>query len=466
MNRLLHKWYFPVLLKYVSFVAYGVLIVIGFMASTSDVALLRQLRNTNLGNLIVWSYWWPLIVLLAIVFGRIWCMICPVEIITSFFSRVGLRRKRPKWLLSGWAITGFYIIILFFGMQGLAIHQNPFYMSGYLLSIVVVSIAIGSVYEKNTFCRYVCPVGYLLGLYSRLAIFGWRVKNTEVCDSCKDKSCIKSSYRYNLNFKSCGVDLYPANITDNNDCILCAGCLKTCSAYQSEPSTQRPNPGLKPIGFASDLMQLKALKASEMFFVLIVSGFIISQIWSEWPVTNNYLLYLPNLIINHFSIGNSFAVGMVRSMLLFVAIPLVIWLVPYLVSKLVGSRLGINDYFFGYGIAFIPIVAAAHLGKSIIKAVSRIPYLEYAFADMAGMDTAKKIVAKEIILEQVPLWLNSLVSVLLLIVLAAGVWLSVKVVKALNKRSGGDRLNYGNYLIPAVYGAIYFVMIVAWRFFK
>ena len=75
-------------------------------------SILKKLRNTNPGNLIVRSYWWPAIILLAIFFGPIWCMICPVEVITTFFAKVGLKRKRSKWLLSGMAITIFYILII------------------------------------------------------------------------------------------------------------------------------------------------------------------------------------------------------------------------------------------------------------------------------------------------------------------------------------------------------------------
>jgi len=464
MNRLLARWYFPVSLKYISLVAYAGLIVLGFMVYTTDATIIRQLRNTNLGNLIVWSYWWPIIVVLAVVFGRIWCMVCPVEVVTAFFSKIGLRRKRPAWLLSGWGITLFYILILFLGMQGLAIHQNPFYMSVYMMSIVVASIVVGGLYERNTFCRYVCPVGYLLGLYSRLAIFGWRVKSKEVCDTCKDKSCIHRKYQYNPNYKSCGVDLYPAHVDDNNDCILCAGCLKTCGTYQSVPIPGRPNPGYRRIGFASDLMQLKLLKTSEMVFVLVVSGFIISQIWSEWNVTNNYLVYLPNLVIDYFHLGNNIMIGLVRSLVLFVAVPLVIWFLPWVALLVVGGNMKLKEYFLSYGIAFIPIIAAAHVSKSIIKSVSRIPYFEYAFTDMVGLDTARQIVAGDIVLHANPIWLNALVTLLLVIVFALGIWLSIRVVGALNRKFNNDGGSMGSYLIPLVYGGIFFVMIIAWRF--
>lgn len=462
-NLLLQKWYFPISLKYVSLVVYIVLIVTGLMAYSTDAEFLKQLRNTNLGNLIVWSYWWPAIVILAIFFGRIWCMVCPVEIITTFFAKIGLKRKRPKWLLSGWAITIFYIIILFVGIQGFAIHRNPFFMAIYLLVIVGVSIIIGSIYEKNTFCRYVCPVGYLLGLYSRLSFLGWRVKNKSICDTCKDKSCIHKKYQYSLNIKSCGVDLYPANISDNSDCILCAGCLKTCSNYQSEPNINRPNPQLTYIGFANDLFRLKPLKMAEMVFVLVVSGFVISEIWTEWDVTDKFIGYLPDMVINSLAVSNKFLVGFIKGSITFAIIPLIIWFIPFLISKIMGTTLKIKDYFLNYGIAFIPIIAAAHLDKSILKSTSRIPYFNHLFDDVTGMTTAQRIIEKEIIIQQTPLWLNVGISILMTAIISVGIYLSYKIIRLQNKKQGFEKSVKSTYLIPILYGSIFLVMILIWR---
>jgi len=463
ISRAISWSFMPVSLKYLSLVAYVILIITGLAAYSTDAAFLRELRNTNLGNLIVWSYWWPVIIVLAIFFGRIWCMICPVEIITTFFAKIGLKRKRPKWLLSGWAITVFYILILFVGIQGFAIHRNPFFMAIYLLAIVGVSILVGSIYEKNTFCRYVCPVGYLLGLYSRLSFLGWRVKDKNVCATCKDKSCIHKKYQYNLNYKSCGVDLYPANITDNSRCILCAGCLKTCSSYQSQPNENRPNPHLTYIGFANDLFRLKPLKMAEMVFVLVVSGFVISEIWSEWSVTDKFLGFIPNLILTPFSQNNNFIGGFIKGSIIFAIIPLIIWLVPFLISRLIGKTIKIKEYFLKYGIAFIPIIAAAHIDKSILKSTSRIPYFEHLFDDITGVSTAQKIIDEEIVLQQNPFWLNFVVSLLLTLVIVIGIGLSIKVVKLINQKQGLEKSTKSFYLIPVVYGSIFLIMILAWR---
>lgn len=465
LNKLLSKWYFPISLKYLSLIAYIVLIATGLMAYSTDATFLKQLRNTNFGNLIVWSYWWPAVIILAIFFGRMWCMVCPVELITSFFAKIGLKRKLPKWLLSGWAITVFYIIILFVGIQGFAIHRNPFFMAVYLLAIVGVSVIIGSIYEKNTFCRYVCPVGYLLGLYSRLSFFGWRVKNKSICDTCKDKSCIHKKYQYNLNYKSCGVDLYPASISDNSNCILCAGCLKTCSKYQSHPNTERPNPRFQNIGFANDLFQLKPLRMAEMVFVLIVSGFVISEIWSEWNITDAYLSLLPDLIIKPLAIESTFLSGILKGTIIFAVLPFIVWLFPYLFTRLAGLRMKFKNYLLNYGIAFIPIIAAAHIGKSILKTTSRIPYFEHLSDDFTGISTAQQIVDGQITLQQNPVWVNTLVSLLLVGFMIIGIWVSVKVVNRLNVKNGKEKSSISYYMIPVIYGGIFLIMLLAWRWF-
>ena len=465
INRAINRTYLPVSLKYVSLVAYVVLIITGLAAYSTDAAFLKQLRNTNLGNLIVWSYWWPAIVFLAIFFGRIWCMVCPVEVITTFFARFGLKRKRPDWLLSGWAITVFFILILFVGIQGFAIHRNPFFMAVYLLTIVGVSVIIGSIFEKNTFCRYVCPVGYLLGLYAKFSLLGWRVKNTGICETCKDKSCIHKNYRYNLNYKSCGVDLYPAQIKDNENCILCAGCLKTCSVYKSESNANRPNPQLTYIGFAHDLFSLKPLKIAEMAFVLVVSGFVISEIWSEWIVTDNYLRFLPGLVKTEFHVENPILSGLVNAILIFFLLPLCIWLIPFLVSKLSGATMALKEYLLSYGLAFIPVIAAAHLDKAILKTTSRLPYFEHLFSDVTGMTTAQQIIDGKIKLHDNPVWMNIMVSVLLTLVMAAGIGISIKVVKRMNMKAGINASNSRLYLIPVIYGSIFLSMIIAWRWF-
>jgi len=156
-NKLYKKKWFPFVFQLITLLAFFLLIIVGLSANTENLAFAKILRNTNLANLIVWSYWWPFIIVGAVFFGRIWCTVCPVELVTSLSARIGFKRKIPRWIKSGWVITIFYVIILYIGVHTLSIHRVPFRMAIYLSILFILAIFVGIVFEKNTFCAYVCP---------------------------------------------------------------------------------------------------------------------------------------------------------------------------------------------------------------------------------------------------------------------------------------------------------------------
>ncbi len=337
-------------------------------------------------------------------------------------------------------------------------------MAVYMLGIVVVSIIIGLIYEKNAFCGYVCPVGYNLGLYSRFSPIGWRVGSKKVCDSCKDKSCIHKIYLYNQNYKSCGVGLYPATVEDNSICIMCGGCRKSCGTYITGDGEGRPNPGFRYTGF-DEMFSLKPLNTAQMFFVFILSGFIISQIWTEWNVTTSILNQVSGTILSPMQLAGTGFGNLLHGVIIFAAIPLIIWFLPFITGRLAGASIKLKEYFLNYGIVFIPIVAAGHLSKSLIKSILRIPYFEHLFGDLAGVRTAQGIIVGEISLGQIPVWLNLSLSIIITAVIVAGIWISFRLVRLMNQKMGLAGSGIAMYLIPVIYGSIFFFMIVIWRWF-
>ncbi|MCK4629411.1 MAG: 4Fe-4S binding protein, partial [Sedimentisphaerales bacterium] len=167
-NLLASRW-FPFVPQVMILIAFGLIIAGGWGVSTSDAALAKVLRNTNLSNLLVWSYWWPVIIVIAILTGRVWCTVCPMELVSTLATRIGLRRKVPGFFKSGWVITIFYTLILLVGIHTLSLHRLPHRMAIYMLMLLGVALVCGLVFEKRAFCSYVCPVGHLLGLYAMIS---------------------------------------------------------------------------------------------------------------------------------------------------------------------------------------------------------------------------------------------------------------------------------------------------------
>ncbi len=465
VNWILKTKGLSVCIKLLTLVVFGVILWSGFSVDSYDRDFLSQLRNTNLGNLLVWSLWWPAIVVCAIFFGRIWCMVCPVELITSFCSKFGLRQKPQKFIKSGWIIPIFYFIILFIGIHGYMIHRNPNYMAIYLLSIVIVAVIFGFIYEKNAFCRYVCPIGLVLGLYSKFSFFGLRVKDSNICKGCKDKSCIDKKHSYNIDCKSCGVGLYPEKINENPDCILCGGCVRTCKNYQTKsPSTERPNPKFKRVSFGKELFNIQPLHSATTCFIIILSGFIIYELWSEWDVTKDILKNISIFFTQELNINNDRINNILNSIILFALLPFAIWLIPYFIAKIFRSKLKLKDYLGYYAISYIPIVAAGHLCKAVLKSTSRYGYYEHLFNDIYGVSTAQQIIDKTIIIQNIPNEIEILISWFCIISILIGTGISFMIIRKLNQTVLPQTANKIFYLVPILYGGILLSMLIFWRF--
>ncbi len=464
MNKLFRHTWFPLAFQLLALAVFVLLIIGGLLADTNDPAFAKVLRNTNLANLVVWSYWWPLIILASPLLGRVWCLVCPMELVTSLAARIGLKRKPPAVLRSGWVMTGFYVLILFIGIHTLSIHRVPYRMAVYMLILFATALVSGLLFSRNAFCAHVCPVGHLLGLYARLAPFGWGVRDKSTCKTCDDKSCIAKQTAYDFQSRSCGVGLAPSVMHDSTACILCGHCLKACDRY--DPGTPgRPNPGWFRRPWFKDLLDLKPMTSAQAIFCLIVSGFVVYEVFTEWSVTKTLLLWTPNQIAQSLGLAGAGTFGLVKSLTLFVLLPTVFWMLPYGLFRLAGGRLPVVDYLRRFGLAFIPIMAATHIVKALLKMTSRIPYWEHVAVDPLGIDTASGLIDKTLQLTPPPAWIGTVITIISLVLMGIAIVLSIvmtrKLIAVHATGSGGRALLL--LLIPVIYGGGFAAMLIAWR---
>ena len=450
--------WFPLVPQLVMLTVFILLVIGGFGVTTDDPDLASWLRSTNLSNLIVWSYWWPIIIITAVFLGRLWCSVCPVELITYWASRIGLRQQVPRILKSGWVVTIFYALIWIVGVHVLAVNRIPHQMSLYLLMLIIVAVDISLIFRKRAFCSYVCPVGHLLGLYALISPFEWRVDDPFTCKSCKTKDCVVKKNHYRLFRRSCTSNLYPATIGDNRDCLLCTQCLKACPYKNIRLSARRP--------FA-DFLTAANLRPAEIGFVLLVSGIVVYEILSEWPASLAILTCVPDYCINALGITGSIA-NFASAIIMFIVLPVPAFLAVVALAKLVSGR---NSAPLGqtartFTLLLLPMIAGAHIIKSILRMSSRVPYWRGALVDPRGIETAQKIVSGTFVPDQsVTDALDPVVSLaaaaVLLVVLAATVQIFRRPV-VMQKYSPGVRVVL--VLSVMAYWCIFGVTIFLWKF--
>ncbi len=393
MNLLRNKWigglgkakWFPAAAQLLLLAVFILLILGGLGVTTTDPDLTEYLRDTNLANLIVWSYWWPVIIIAAVLFGRLWCTVCPMEFLTYWAGRIGLRRRVPGILRSGWVVTVFYTLVWIVGIQTLGVNRLPHRMSLYMLLLILVAVDVSLIFERRAFCSYVCPVGHLLGLYALLSPLEWRADDAGVCASCRTKDCVAKKNQYRLAGRSCTSGLYPASIADNRDCLLCTQCLKACPQENVRLSVRRP---------LADLLAGVDLRPAQAGFILVLSGIVVYEILSEWPVSLGIMMWGPEHLAQALGMTGAMS-NLVSAMFLFIVAPALVLL---LVTALTRLACGRERASFGqtaktFTLLLLPTIAGAHILKSILRMSSRLPYWSGVWADPKGIATAKRMVA-------------------------------------------------------------------------
>lgn len=219
-----------------------------------------------------WAWWWPLILLAYPLVGRLWCSFCPFmvwgEIAQRLARSLGLTpRVWPRGDSDAWAApllaAGFAAILLWEALGDL---ENTAWLSSCLLLLITAGAVLGSLrFEKRFWCRYLCPVGGMNGLFAKLAISELRAQIGTCSGSCSSFACFKGgpAEGEGLATAGCPVGTHPAHLADNRNCVLCLTCAQACP-HRSVSLRLRPP--------AADLQRAMDPPAGEVGLMLVLAG--------------------------------------------------------------------------------------------------------------------------------------------------------------------------------------------------
>jgi len=399
--------------------------------------------------------WWPMVIVSAVLLGRIWCQVCPMELINSLFSKIGLKRRVPRFFSSGWGITLFYSLALLGFIRTFWAHRFPERMAVFFLFLFVTAAMMGFIYEKRAFCDYLCPVGRLLGLYSCCSVFEWRARDQEICEKCETKDCIDSRRSYSMTARSCTSRLYPPKIQDNRSCLVCTNCLKVCPHQNLRFSLRKP---------MADLFRSIKLSNAEFFLLFLASGLAVWEISEEWSAAEEAMLFIPDHVTSWLGASGEWG-HLIHALVLFVGLPAVLFLIPGIIGKYV-NRLSLRDSLKNFSIVFLPVVALTHMLKALFRITSRLPYYALAVRDPIGYETAELINSGDVsISEYLPALISPYLSFAALLIFA-GALAAVGVVgmksPAFKSLSNAGKISYA--AVAALYCSVLIIATIFARF--
>lgn len=121
---------------------------------------------------LIWTLWFPLVFLSVLLAGRTWCgVLCPMGAASEWLNRIGLKRPVPGWLRwEGTPIVSFVVITVLGQTVGVRDYAGAIaeVFGGTLLAALAIGLVYGSGKAKRAWCRHACPIGLLLGVFSRL----------------------------------------------------------------------------------------------------------------------------------------------------------------------------------------------------------------------------------------------------------------------------------------------------------
>jgi NosR/NirI family transcriptional regulator, nitrous oxide reductase regulator len=192
-------------LKYITFIA--AVGYLGFWKSTllsvTDIFRVADLSLPIFKYNLTWYLFAGFAMLSTVLWGRLYCgRICAYGALTQMLDPIVPRRMRleiPVRIEKHANLIKYGVLALvlayFFATRDVGIYRfvEPFWMFGLFgttgMWIGLAVLLIATVFVRNLYCRFLCPVGAMLGILSNLTVF--KIKRWAECNTCKicEKTC-------------------------------------------------------------------------------------------------------------------------------------------------------------------------------------------------------------------------------------------------------------------------------------
>jgi hypothetical protein len=202
------------------------IILICFCLGMSVLLFGPREASRNIGITLSWFVGWPLLMISFFFLPRFWCSVCALSAPGAFLQKV----HRPRWQVpavivanSGWIMAVLCLAVFWVEIVWDA-YESPLLTAGIMAAIATGSLVCSILFQRSAWCRYLCPLGALNGIFSMPSILELRA-NRQLCDNqCQEYACYKGT----ATCPGCPMFRHPFLVDNNRDCILCCRCVKNC----------------------------------------------------------------------------------------------------------------------------------------------------------------------------------------------------------------------------------------------
>ncbi len=362
-RNLVRNRFFKPAINLIFFIALLIIIYFG-LSSEPD---LRFKGGIPFATTMIWDIWHPLLAFTIILIGRLWCFACPIGAVGDWTQSVfSLKKKYPEKYRNLWIAVVLFLFIFAAERHLFMFTRNPPNTAYLLLFFTGLAVVMGAIYEKRSFCRYICPIGLVLGVFSMLSAIELRCKSRKTCQDHDIKECVIG----NEAGKACPVGEFPQTMERNNYCIMCMECVKSCSKENIRISPRLPG---------ADVVKSRKTHPDEAYLVhgiIIIFLFVMGM--ERFQFRNVIINFVRSTAPFDTMVFHDFFVNYWRNMwaiIIFAAITLAAAGIMYLFTRASFPGKSTKQRFTDLSYAFIPLSLSVYLAENTFRLLKGLFFL-------------------------------------------------------------------------------------------
>jgi polyferredoxin/CRP-like cAMP-binding protein len=297
----------------------------------------------NPAALFSWALGWPILIGGAFLWARFWCSLCPIGVLGNLAKKVvSLERPFPAFLKthSDFLIAAAVLLVIWFE-TATDLRNSPFHLGMLLVVMLVSTIVVGIIYERESWCLYLCGLGGMIGVLSKASLIELRADRNVCIAQCASNEC----YQGTETEAGCPYGQAGPKLMSNRLCKLCASCLKNCPYAAVKLNLRVPG---------KELWETHNTNPGTAFLVIGLIGGLLCEMIMRSPLYADLADVLPGQPIVRFSIVFAGILAIVNGGLMAAAA----------ISRLTYREPFVSNY-SRFGLAMLPITLTSFLAFHI-----------------------------------------------------------------------------------------------------
>lgn len=297
----------------------------------------------NPAALFGWALGWPIMIGGALLWARFWCTLCPIGALAEVSKKViAFERPFPAVLRnhSDFLIAGAVLFIIWFE-TATGIRNSPIELGLLLLTMLLSAVAVSVIFERQSWCLYLCGLGGMLGVLSKTSLLELRADHNVCISKCVSNEC----YNGSDTIQGCPFGQSGPKLLSNRLCKLCGKCLKSCPHGAFHLNVRTPG---------REIWEDRNTKPGTAFLVVGLVGGLCAEMLTRFPVYEEVGALWPSLPV----------IGLTA---VFVAVIAAVNLLLVCASFLSHPFLGqsFTENYAGYGVALLPLALMSFMAFHI-----------------------------------------------------------------------------------------------------